>query len=147
MYSAGYHPSRDVHNSKHNFRIEYIIIHFGRQGAHCCHTVMCSPISVMTSYFDLIDIMTLYRLDRLTQCPRHSVLVIRMLIAVFMKYDAGPVRRITRAMQIPIMAGVFGLDRHVIRIRHYYFKVPRVDFPKLFRREHAHHLALGSATI
>lgn len=108
---------------------------------------MCSPISVMTSYFDLIDIMILDRLDRLPQRPGSSVLVIRMLKSVLMKDDATAIIRIFGAVQIPVMTCVSGLYRHIIRIRHNNRKIPCVDCLKLFRSKHIHHLAPGSATI
>lgn len=101
----------------------------------------------MTSYFDLIDIMILDRLDRLPQRPCPSMLVIWMLIPVFMKDDAAAIIGIFGAVQIPVVSCISGLYRHVIRIRHYYRKVPCVDCLKLFRSKHIHHLAPGSATI
>lgn len=110
-------------------------------------TAVCSPISVMTSYFDLIDIMILDRLDRLSQRPCSSMLVIWMLIPVLMKDDATAIIRIFSTVQIPVVTCVSGLYRHIIRIRHYYRKIPCVDCLKFFSSKHIHHLAPGSATI
>ena len=53
--------------------------------------VVRSPILLVASYSDLIDIMILDRLDRLSQCPCPPMLMIRMLIAVFVKDNARPI--------------------------------------------------------
>lgn len=60
----------------------------------------------MTSYVDLIGIVALDTFDRLPQRPRPSMQVIRMLIAMFVKDDAGILSRITYTMQISVMPGI-----------------------------------------
>ena len=61
-------------------------------------SVVCSPFLLVTSYSDLIDIMILDRLDRLSQCPCPPMLMVRMLITVFVKDDARSVTRISCAV-------------------------------------------------
>lgn len=54
---------------------------------------------------------------RLPQGIRPAVLVIRMRSLVFVEYDYRPLIRILRIMQIPVMTGIPGHDRHIIDIR------------------------------
>lgn len=61
-------------------------------------SVVCSPFLLVTSYSDLIDIMLFDRLDRLSQCPCPTMLMVRMLITVFVKDDARSVTRIACAV-------------------------------------------------
>ena len=56
---------------------------------------------------------------RLPQSVRPAVLVIRMGSLVLVEYDHRSLLRILRIMQIPVMAGIPGHDRHIIDILGY----------------------------
>lgn len=51
---------------------------------------------------------------RLIQCICSSMLVVRVLEEMFMKYDERLLHRIFRAVQVPIMAGVPTLNSDIV---------------------------------
>ena len=56
---------------------------------------------------------------RLPQSIRPTVLVVRMGSLVLVEDDHRSLLRILRIMQIPVMAGIPGHNRHIIGIRGY----------------------------
>ena len=54
---------------------------------------------------------------RLPQSVRPAVLVVRMGSLMLVEYDYRSLLRILRIMQIPVMAGIPGHDRHIVGIR------------------------------
>ena len=54
---------------------------------------------------------------RLPQGVRPAVLVVRMGSLMLVEYDYRSLLRILRIMQIPVMAGIPGHDRHIVGVR------------------------------
>ena len=64
---------------------------------------------------------------RLPQSVRPAVLVIRMGSLVLVEDDHRSLLRILRIMQIPVMAGISGHDRHIEGIRGNDGKIVRIQ--------------------
>lgn len=76
---------------------------------------------------------------RLLQGVRPAVLVVRMGCPMLVEYDHGSLLRIFRIMQIPVMAGIPGHDRHIIRIRGYDIEILRIQTLQIIRIKHRQH--------
>lgn len=72
----------------------------------------------------------------LPQRIRSTVLMIWMRSLVLMKYDHGPLARIFRIVQVPVVTGISGHDRHIIGIRSDDGKVCRIQALHIFITEH-----------
>ena len=73
---------------------------------------------------------------RLPQSIRPAVLMVWMGGLMFVEYDHGSLLRILRIMQIPVMTGVPGHDRHIISIRGYDGEILRIQTLQIFITEH-----------
>ena len=91
------------------------------------------------SYFQLILIMPLNTSHRLVQSIGSSMLMIRTLEKMFMKYDERLLHRIFRTVQVPIMAGVPTLNSDISIIHQNDIEVLRIDFLKATFIKHRHH--------
>ena len=65
-----------------------------------------------------------------------AVLVIWMRSLVLMKYDHGPLVRIFRIVQVPVVTGVSGHDRHIVGICCNDGEVRRIQTLQIFITEH-----------
>lgn len=63
---------------------------------------------------------------RLPEAVPPAVLMIRMAESVLVEDHAGAFIRITGAMQIPVVTGVYALDRYVHVISHYDIEIGRI---------------------
>lgn len=73
---------------------------------------------------------------RLPQSVRPAVLVIRMGSLMLVEDDHRSLLWILRIMQIPVMAGIPGHDRHIIGIRGNDGEILRIQAFKVFIAEH-----------
>ena len=79
---------------------------------------------------------------RLIQCICSSMLVVRALEEMFMKYDERLLCRILRAMQVPVMTRIPALNRDISIIHQNDIEVLRIDFLKATFIKHRHHPSL-----
>ena len=79
------------------------------------------------SYFQLILIMSLDTSHCLVQSIRSSMLMVRALEEVLVKYDERLLCRILGAVQVPIMAGGPTLNRDIPIIHQNDIEVPRIN--------------------
>ena len=76
---------------------------------------------------------------RLIQCICSSMLVVRALEEMFMKYNERLLCRILRTMQIPVVTGVPAPNRDISIIHQNDIEVLRIDFLKATFIKHRHH--------
>ena len=79
---------------------------------------------------------------RLIQCICSSMLMIRALEEMFMKYNERLLCRTLRTMQIPVVTGVPALNRDISIIHQNDIEVLRIDFLKATFIKHRHHPSL-----
>ena len=88
--------------------------------------------------------MVLNVADDLPEAVPPTVLVIRMAKSVLVKNHARAFCRIFGAVQIPVVAGISALNRHIRVIRHSNVEIYRIYPLKLFTVKHVHLLIFSS---
>ena len=94
------------------------------------------------SYFQLVFIMSFDTSHRLVQRICSSVLVVRALEEVLVKYDERLFHWIFSTVQVPVMTGIPALNRDIPIIHQNDIEVLRIDFLKATFIKHRHHPSL-----
>jgi hypothetical protein len=75
----------------------------------------------------LEPIMALYASYHLPKAVSSAMQMIRQISIMTMKYDDGPLLRILRIVQIPIMPGASAHDRYIVFINRYDTEILRIQ--------------------
>jgi len=87
-----------------------------------------AAIFIMSPHLQLVCIMSLNTSHCLVQSIRSSMLMVRALEEVLVKYDERLLCRILGAVQVPIMVGVPTLNRDIPIIHQNDIEISRIDF-------------------
>ena len=89
------------------------------------------------SYIQLIIIVSHNTLNRLSQTPGVSVLMISILKTMLMEYDQSFLCRISGTVQIPVMPGIPALYRHILAISNYDIEIISINLIKALLFKHS----------
>ena len=109
------------------------LLQFEKDGSFLITSFICS---LPSSSVHLPPVMPPDAPYRLPQSIRPTVLVVRMGSLVLVEDDHRSLLRILRIMQIPVVAGIPGHDRHIVGIRGYNGEILRIQAFQIFITEH-----------